>query len=104
MTDGFPVIFGKLDEYPEGRCELVLEFWQDLKDDGDSAKFFNEPYVAYPCLIFGISTKEGFIFDDEFWGIFHQYPFRICHILILESGVYDVRFKIASKSEKTDGD
>jgi len=104
MSESFPVIYGKLDEYPEGRCELVLEFWQDLKDDGRGYEFFNEPYLAYPFPIFRITTKEDYIFGDSFWDIFHQYPFHICHVLRLDSGEYDVRFKIASKAEKTDGD
>jgi len=99
MTEFFPVIYGKLDEYPEGRCELVLEFWRDLRDSGIgmSATFFIEPYLAYADPIFGITTKGDYIFDDSFWNVFHQYPFHICHILRLETDLYDLRFKIGGK-------
>jgi hypothetical protein len=66
-------------------------------------RYYTPPYLAYNNPIYGITTRPGFIFDDDFWDVFHSFSFHICHVtsLINESEgfglhrVFDLRFKPA---------
>lgn len=76
------------------------KFWEALCD-AKLGEYFNEPYLAFPDPIYGISTRPGFIFDDAFWDIFHSFQFHICHVTALVNEgedfgirrVFDLRFK-----------
>lgn len=84
--------------------EEVSAFWEELeKAYGgiDINEIFTFPTRCWEReSIYGIQTKEDYIFDDAFWNIFHKYPFHICHIgLIYDPSQprLELRFKIIPK-------
>ena len=61
----------------------INNFWKEIKirTDNRNNPFFTKPEVCYKEQhIYKIQTREDYIFDDDFWDIFHKYPFHICHI------------------------
>jgi hypothetical protein len=59
---------------------VIKQFWKDLVS-GEHDRYFTKPKLCHKHeKIYKIQTKEDYIFADNFWDIFHKYPFHICHI------------------------
>lgn len=56
---------------------IVEAFWDAL---GIQQQWINKPELMWDDPIWKITAKEGFLFDDSFWGVFARFPFRICHV------------------------
>ncbi len=77
--------------------------WYALQAAGIS-QYYDEPYLAFPEPIWGITTRPGFIFDDSFWDVFHSLALHICHVTVLVNEgenfglerAFDLRFKLAA--------
>jgi hypothetical protein len=58
--------------------EQAAQLWAALDK---IQEWFIEPYPAeYGPDVFVMRSRPGFIFDDDFWEVFQQFPFRICHV------------------------
>lgn len=55
------------------------KFWWAL---GIQQEWMTRPEVMYDDgeLIWKMTAKEGYCFDDAFWEVFEAFPFRICHV------------------------
>jgi hypothetical protein len=64
---------------PGGPETTAGEFWEAL---GIQREWLTEPQIMYDEdeLIWKMTAKEGFLFDDSFWEVFVQFPFKICHV------------------------
>lgn len=47
---------------------------------GPQMDYYERPFVGHDDPIFVIRTRPGVIFDDDFWEVFHRFPFKICHV------------------------
>lgn len=76
--NGLPVYFRATGPAPliPGQT-LVDQFWDAL---GSQRQWINRPVLMWDDPIWKITVKEGFLFDDPFWAVFDQFPFRICHV------------------------
>lgn len=84
--------------------EIVSNFWRDVqKNYYHFYEIFTVPILYREDEpIFQIQTKrELYIFDDAFWDIFYEYPFKICHTTTTEhlktgknAGCFELVFKV----------
>ena len=63
---------------PERDADAAGEaFWLAL---GVQQEYYDAPTKVHDDPIYCIRTRPGFIFDDNFWLTFQQFPFQICHV------------------------
>ena len=79
----------------------IKRFWDAF---GSQREWLEEPRKVFDDPIYMMRTKPGFIFDDSFWGVFHSFPFKICHVAyygperledgdrMQDTGVFELRF------------
>ena len=83
----------------------VEQFYQAL---GPQREWLEKPQKV-DDYVYKMRTRPGFIFDDAFWGTFHGFVFKICHVAYygperLEdadhrkpyAGVFELRFALAN--------
>jgi hypothetical protein len=91
---------------------IAEAFFADLMASfADADKCFEPLYLAFgdgsDDSVFGVNTHPGYIFDDNFWDVFHAHPLHVCHVTRLTDGpqfdegrVFEIRFKVAEGVEE----